>query len=88
MNSISAIKKALKFYNDPEKAKILTKFFQAYPGGYGEGDSFLGVKVPCQRKVAKKYFKKLTLDDLNTLLNENIHEYRLTAIFMLVLKYE
>ena len=88
MRSISDIKDELKSYIDPEKAKILSRFFQAYPGGYGEGDSFLGVKVPYQRKIAKKYYRKLTLDDLKTVLYENIHEYRLTAIFMLVLKYE
>ncbi|SDC74137.1 DNA alkylation repair enzyme [Algoriphagus faecimaris] len=39
----------------PEKAAFFPKFFKAFPGGYGEADQFLGVKVPEQRKIAKQF---------------------------------
>ncbi len=88
MDTIEAIKKDLQSYIDPEKAAHLPRFFQAFPGGYGEGDLFLGVTVPSQRKVSRKYSKAITMDELKELLSSKYHEHRLTAIFMLVLKYE
>lgn len=72
----------------PEKAAFLPKFFQAFPGGYGAGDRFLGVKVPDQRKIAKLYYKKISLEELSELLRNPFHEVRLTALLMLVYRYE
>ena len=88
MDVIEAIKNDLHSYIEFEKAAHLPKFFKAYPGGYGEGDLFLGVTVPNQRKVASKYSKIITMDELEELFSSKYHEHRLTAIFMLVLKYE
>lgn len=78
----------LNSYTNPEKAAFLPHFFQAYPGGYGEGDCFIGVTVPDQRKVARKYYRTISLEELTVLIQSNVHEHRLTAIFILVLKYE
>ncbi len=89
MTQIQNIKTALLSYADQKKRAVdLACFFQAFPGGYGEGDTFLGVKVPDQRVVAKRFYKELSLDEIAVLLGENIHEHRLTAVFMLVLRYE
>lgn len=88
METISKVKNELLRYNDKKKGDSLNKFFQAYPGGYGEGDEFLGVTVPNQRLVSKKFYSSISLDEIEFLLSENIHEYRLTALFMLVLKYQ
>jgi len=88
MDFLEAIKQELQAEVIPAKAKFFPKFFQALPGGYGEGDQFLGVTVPSQRKVAKKYWGKISLQDTEKLLREPIHEYRLTALFILVYKYE
>jgi len=50
MSTSAAIKQELNNFVDPEKAAFLPKFFQAFPGGYGEGDLFIGVTVPNLRK--------------------------------------
>lgn len=88
MNFIQTIKDELQQYVDKQKADFFPKFFQAYPGGYGEGEQFIGVTVPNQRKVARKFYKLVQLDVVEQLLQQPIHEYRLTALFMLVYKYE
>jgi len=82
------IKHELKKYINHEKAAFFPRFFQAFEGGYGEGDLFLGVVVPDQRKVAKKYYKFVSMKDIEELLNEPYHECRLTALFMMVYKFE
>ena len=84
---LNHIKKELNNLKNTEKAKILSRFFKTGKGEYGEGDNFLGIVVPEQRKIAKKY-KDLSLNDIQTLLSTNIHEYRLTSLFILVLQYE
>ena len=81
------LKEELQDIRDPEKAKILLRFFKTGKGQYGEGDIFLGIKVPQQRKIAKKY-SGIPLDDIGELLKSNIHEFRLTSLLILVLKYK
>ncbi|RKD30025.1 DNA alkylation repair protein [Thermohalobacter berrensis] len=88
MDYIKAIKEELSQYIEPEKAEYLPKFFKAYPGGYGEGDKFIGVRVPNQRKIARKYYKKISLKEVEMLLQESIHEYRFTALIILVNKFQ
>ena len=88
MKYIQVVKEELEKYIDVEKAEYLPKFFKTSPGGYGEGDKFIGITVPNQRKVVRKYYKDISLDEIAILLKEPIHEYRLTALFFLVIKYE
>lgn len=80
------VKKALEEYANPEKAKLLQRFFKTGKGEYGEGDVFLGIMVPEQRKVAKEY-SNIGLNEVQELLQSKIHEHRLTALFILVIKY-
>jgi 3-methyladenine DNA glycosylase AlkD len=72
----------------PEKAAFLPKFFKTGPGEYGEGDRFLGVIVPDQRKIAKACFQDISLDEISILLRNTYHEVRLTALMMLVYRFE
>jgi 3-methyladenine DNA glycosylase AlkD len=86
MKSVESLKKELKELSSPEKARILSGFFKTGEGQYGEGDVFLGITVPDERKVAKKY-KHLTLSEIQELLSSRIHEHRLTALFILIYRY-
>jgi 3-methyladenine DNA glycosylase AlkD len=86
--SVEQIKQELAQAADPQKAEFLPGFFQAYPGGYGQGDRFLGVSVPAQRKIAGKYYRHITLAETEELLQQPFHEERLTALFILVRKME
>lgn len=78
--------KDLNIYADEKKARHLQGFFKTGKGEYGEGDIFIGVVVPNQRVVAKKY-KELPLTEIQKLLNSKIHEHRLTALLILTYKF-
>ncbi len=81
------IQKSLREKQNPEKAAFFPRFFKSGPGEYAEGDQFLGVIVPDQRKIAKQYCE-LPLAQIEKLLDNKFHECRLTAIFILVSQYE
>ncbi|MBV8326977.1 DNA alkylation repair protein [Chryseobacterium sp.] len=85
---VKEIREALAVLSIPEKAEFFPKFFKTGEGEYGEGDLFLGVKVPDQRSVAKEYYSKIDLKKLSELLSSQYHEHRLTALFILILKFE
>lgn len=79
--------KALQKTSDKEIAAHSSRFFKTGKGEYGEGDKFLGIRVPKQRKIAKS-FKNLPLSEISVLLQSEYHEARLTALFILVLQYQ
>ncbi|MFA6401649.1 MAG: DNA alkylation repair protein [Salinivirgaceae bacterium] len=80
------IRNELLSYSQAELIEKDLKFFQCYPGGYGEGDSFAGVKNPTVRMLSKKH-KNVSIEVAFDLLTDPIHEIRLLALFILDLKY-
>jgi len=77
----------LKKFENKEKAKTLKKFFKTNAGEYGEGDIFLGISVPQQREIAKKY-SGMSLPKIQKLLDSKIHEHRLIALLILMNKFK
>ena len=71
---------------DPERARHLQRFFRTGPGEYGEGDRFLGLRVPQVRAIAKRH-KALPLPDLAGVLASRYHEHRQAALFVLANRY-
>lgn len=84
---MNEIRKALRAASSPKKAKVSQWFFKTGKGDYGEHDRFLGVTVPEQRRIAKR-FRALPLRDALSLLKSAYHEERLTAIFLLVDQFQ
>jgi len=76
------IQKELRRLADKDYAERLQKYFKTGKGEYGEGDKFLGVRVPGLRKLAKKYHN-LSLSQVSKLMKSSFHEERLLALFVL-----
>jgi 3-methyladenine DNA glycosylase AlkD len=77
----------LEGLSDPEHARKLQAFFKTDKGGYGEGDVFIGVRVPHLRRTAKKY-RDMPSTSVLKLLRSGLHEHRMTALFILTLQFE
>jgi 3-methyladenine DNA glycosylase AlkD len=76
----------LKQLGDPEDARFLQGFFKTGPGQYGEGDVFLGVRVPVTRKLARQY-RDTSLAQVTKLLTSKYHEARLLALLTMVYQF-
>jgi 3-methyladenine DNA glycosylase AlkD len=77
------IQARLRAMRNPEAAAFAARFFKTGPGQYGEGDLFLGLRVPALRAVVKEY-RSLDRDQALELLRSEIHEERLVALLILV----
>ena len=82
-NQVSDIKNEMRKLANKEIAEHSQRFFKTGKGQYGEGDIFLGIRVPVLRKIAKK-FRRISLAEVSKLLESKFHEERLLSILMLV----
>lgn len=78
----AAAVKRLRAIGDPADAKFLLRFFRTGPGEYGEGDRFLGIRVPATRAVARE-LRGMPLDQVEQLLHSEWHEARLLGVILL-----
>src|SRR5690606_34605426 len=85
--TVEDIERELQELANPEVAAFLAGFFKTGPGEYGEGDRFLGIRVPVLRKLAKKH-QSLELAGCRALLVSPYHEARLLALLILVRAYD
>lgn len=70
--------------SDPSQVEGLSRFFKTGPGQYGEGDKFLGIKVPVTREVVKECWADTGFDELDQCLSSEYHELRMAALLTLV----
>lgn len=82
------IRAALRAASKPEKRAFFPKFFQAHPGGYGEGDRFHGVVVPDCRRIAKQYRAAADQELVRKLLESEFHEERFVGLVLLTHGFE
>ena len=69
---------------DPTQVEGLSRFFKTGKGQYGEGDRFLGIKVPVTRDVVKQCRNAVSFSDLEECIGSEYHELRLAALLALV----
>jgi len=86
-NDLKDIQAKLQKLANPEQAKTLQRFFKTGPGEYGEGDLFLGIRVPELRKLAKAYHH-ISTAAVSGLLESPIHEKRMLALLILIDKFK
>ena len=73
--------------HNEKQRQILMRFFKTGPGQYGEGDEFLGLKVPQTRQVVKLTVGDTPLDEVPELLMSQWHEVRLCGLLIMVEKF-
>lgn len=88
MNTRKDVLNDLKVHSVKEKKEIFPRFFKTGKGEYGEGDLFWGITVPNIRNIAKKYFKNISFEEVKKLVEDPIHEVRLTGYLILTYKFE
>lgn len=88
MTGIEDVRRELAAASDPDRAAASRRYLQMGPGGYGEGDDTLGVRVPVVRAVARRHWREVPVADAAGLLATGRHEERLCAIFLLIHRFE
>lgn len=74
--------------HNEDQRRVLMGFFKTGPGEYGEGDEFIGLKVPQTREIVKTVAKEFPLSEIPELLMSKWHEVRLCGLLILVDKFE
>ncbi len=85
---IEKLRKELRQLADPQKAEVLQRYFKTGKGEYAEGDKFLGITMPDQRRLVKKYWKDFSTRAAAVLLKSMYHEERMSALLILIAKFQ
>src|SRR5690242_3371409 len=85
--TLPAVERELRALADPGDAEHLQRFFKTGKGEYGEGDRFLGIRVPQLRSLARR-FRELPHEQVLNLLRSRWHEQRLLALLLMVDQYQ
>src|SRR5262245_60835326 len=86
MTKVTELQKAVRDLGRPARARILQGFFKTGPGGYGEGDRFLGLTVPQVRQLVRR-FHPADFPAIAAILRSPFHEVRLLGLLLLVERY-
>jgi 3-methyladenine DNA glycosylase AlkD len=84
---IDQIVETIWWYGDEERVPLLERVLQTQVGGYGYGDLICGASVPVLRRIAKKY-KDIPLSNVETLLQDELHEAKFVALVILINKFK
>ncbi len=87
MESAKEVVEALQTLASKKYEEVYIRFFKTAPGEYGEGDRFLGIRVPQVREIAKEA-QSLSLSEIQKLVNSPLHEVRECGFFILVLQFK
>jgi len=71
-----------------EEVRGLMRFFKTGKGQYGEGDQFLGIRVPVTRDMVKRLWRDTTMLDLEQCIESPWHEVRLAALLVLIQQFK
>lgn len=88
MNIAEIIIDEMSSLYDERQSVHLSRFFKTGKGEYGEGDKFIGIKVPVTRAIVKKYHNQVSLSDVEKLINSEWHEIRLAGFLLLLELYK
>lgn len=83
--NLTSLRRVLREHADRDDAIFLQRYFKTGPGEYGEGDRFLGIRLPVLRRLAKQN-RSLDLNRIQSLLHSRWHEERMLALLLLVEK--
>lgn len=87
MTTAASVQKDLAAFARLNRVSDYLRFFKAGPGEYGEGDEFIGVRVPDSREVAKTH-KDLPLPEIQKLLDSKIHEERFVGLVIMTNRFK
>lgn len=88
MSQVSNLLKDLRASASKDYALVSMRFFKTGQGEYGEGDVFIGVRMPVIRGLAKNYAKHFFIDEVTSILASEIHEERMLALAILTLQFK
>lgn len=82
MNSMEELLNEIHANKSPGRAKLSQRYFKTGKGEYGEGDKFLGLILPVMRSLSKKYYRLITISDLEQMIKNPWHEIRVMALMI------